>query len=77
MIWASGLEGASQEVKVREVIKIIEADGWYWLKMEGDHRQFKHQTKKDRVTIAGHPSKEVPPGTLMSIFKQAQLARRK
>jgi len=60
MIWASGLEGASQAVKVREVIKIIEADGWYLLKMEGDHRQFKHQTKKGRVTIAGHPSKEVP-----------------
>jgi predicted RNA binding protein YcfA (HicA-like mRNA interferase family) len=60
MIWASGLEGASQKVKVREVMKIIEADGWYLLKMEGDHRQFKHQTKKGRVTIAGHPSKEVP-----------------
>ncbi len=71
------MERASQVVKVREVIKIIEADGWYLVNMEGDHRQYKHPTKRGRVTIAGHPSKEVPPGTLVSIFKQAQLARRK
>ena len=71
------MEGASQKMKVREVIKLIEVDGWYLINMEGDHRQYKHPTKRGRVTIAGHPSKEVPPGTLMSIFKQAQLARRK
>jgi len=64
-------------MKVRDVIKLIEADGWYQIKMEGDHRQFKHLTKKGRVTVAGHPSKEIPPGTLSSIFKQAQLSRRK
>jgi predicted RNA binding protein YcfA (HicA-like mRNA interferase family) len=64
-------------MKVRDVIKLIEADGWYQFKMEGDHRQFKHLTKKGRVTVAGHPGKEVPPGTLSSIFKQAQLPRRK
>jgi len=71
------MEGASQKMKVREVIKLIEVNGWYLVNMEGDHRQYKHPTKRGRVTIAGHPSKEVPPGTLMSIFKQAQLARRK
>ncbi len=64
-------------MKVRDVIKRVEADGWYLVDMEGDHRQFKHPTKKGRVTIAGHSSKEVPPGTLASIFKQAQLSRRK
>lgn len=62
---------------MRDVIKRIEADGWYQVDMEGDHRQFKHPTKRGRVTIAGHPSKEVPPGTLASILKQAQLSRRK
>ncbi len=64
-------------MKVRDVIKLIEEDGWYQVKIEGDHRQYKHPTKRGRVTIAGHPSKEVPPGTLLSIFKQAQLPRRK
>ena len=64
-------------MKVRDVIKVIKADGWYQIKIEGDHRQFKHLTKTGRVTVAGHPSQEVPPGTLVSIFKQAQLSRRK
>jgi predicted RNA binding protein YcfA (HicA-like mRNA interferase family) len=64
-------------MKVRDVIKLVEEDGWYLVKTVGSHRQYKHQKKPGRVTIAGHPSKEVPPGTLLSIFKQAQLPRRK
>lgn len=64
-------------MKVWDVIKLIEEDGWYLIKMEGDHRQYKHPTKRGRVTIAGHPSKEVPPGTLLSIFKQAEIRRRR
>ena len=64
-------------MKVRDVIKLVEADGWYQVKMEGSHRQFKHSTKRGRVTIAGHTSKEIPPETLASIFKQAQIPRRK
>ena len=64
-------------MKVRDVIKLIEADGWYQIKTEGDHRQYKHPAKRGRVTIAGHPSKEVPLGALASILKQAQLPRRK
>jgi predicted RNA binding protein YcfA (HicA-like mRNA interferase family) len=64
-------------MKVRDVIKLIEADGWYRIKTEGDHRQYTHPMKRGRVTIAGHPSKEVPPGTLASILKQAQFPRRK
>ena len=64
-------------MKVRDVIKLVEADGWYLVGIEGDHRQYKHPTKRGRVTIAGHPSKEMPPGTLVSVFKQAQLPRRR
>ena len=64
-------------MKVRDVIKCVEADGWYQVDIEGDHRQYKHSKKRGRVTIAGHLSEEVPPGTLSSIFKQAQLSRRK
>jgi predicted RNA binding protein YcfA (HicA-like mRNA interferase family) len=64
-------------MKVREVIKLVEADGWYQVKMEGSHRQYKHPTKRGRVTIAGHPSKDIPPETLASIFKQVQIPRSK
>lgn len=63
-------------MKVREVIRVIEADGWYQIKIKGDHRQYKHPNKRGRVTVAGHLSEEIPMGTLLSIFKQAQLPRR-
>jgi predicted RNA binding protein YcfA (HicA-like mRNA interferase family) len=60
-------------MKVREAIKLVEADGWYLIKTEGSHRQYKHATKKGRVTIAGHPSVELHPKTLKRIKEQAQL----
>ena len=60
-------------MKIREVIKLIEADGWYLITTKGSHRQFKHLTKKGRVTVAGKPSDEVKKGTLNSILKQAGL----
>jgi predicted RNA binding protein YcfA (HicA-like mRNA interferase family) len=49
-------------MKVREVIKLIEADGWYLISTKGSHRQFKHPAKPGRVTIAGHPSHDLAPG---------------
>jgi predicted RNA binding protein YcfA (HicA-like mRNA interferase family) len=58
-------------VKVRDVIKLIEADGWYFLRQRGSHRQYRHATKPGKVTIAGKPSDEMAPGTLGSVFRQA------
>jgi len=58
-------------VKVREVIELLLADGWRLVNQEGSHRQFKHPLKKGRVTVAGHPSHDLAPGTLNSILKQA------
>jgi predicted RNA binding protein YcfA (HicA-like mRNA interferase family) len=63
-------------MKVREVIRLIEADGWVRVQMRGDHRQYKHPTKPGRVTIAGHPSDDVHPKTLQSMLTQAGLRRR-
>ena len=54
----------------RDVIRILKADGWYEVNCEGDHHQFKHPTKKGRVTVT-HPRKDIPRKTLMSISKQA------
>ena len=61
--------------KVREAIKLIEADGWVEVKRKGSHRQFKHPSKAGRVTIAGHPGDELAPGTYNSVLKQAGLKR--
>ncbi len=51
----------------------IEADGWYLIRTRGSHRQFRHPSKPGTVTVAGKPSLDLPPGTLLSILKQAEL----
>ncbi len=62
-------------MKVRDVIKLIEADGWYLVTTKGSHWQYKHPAKPGRVTIAGHPRDDLAPGTLNSVLKQAQLTK--
>ncbi len=60
-------------MKVKEVLKLLEDDGWLLVRTTGSHRQFKHPTKPGTVTVAGKPSLDMPPGTLNSILKQAGL----
>ncbi len=52
---------------------MLEDDGWFLAATRGSHRQFKHASKRGRVTIAGKPSDDLAPGTLNSVLKQAQL----
>jgi predicted RNA binding protein YcfA (HicA-like mRNA interferase family) len=61
-------------VKVREVIRLIRADGWHNVKAKGGHRQYKHPVKRGRVTIPGRPNDDLAPKTLESILKQAGLS---
>jgi predicted RNA binding protein YcfA (HicA-like mRNA interferase family) len=58
-------------MKIRDVIKLIEADGWRVVTQRGSHRQYKHPSKAGKVTVAGHPSAETAPKTLKSILEQA------
>ncbi len=60
-------------MKVRDVIRRLEKDGWYLARTRGSHRQFKHPNKSGAVTVSGKPSVDVPIGTLKSIWRQAQL----
>ena len=60
-------------MKIRDIIKLIEKDGWTLARQKGSHRQYKHPVKKGLVTIAGHPGDDLGPGTLKSILSQAQL----
>ncbi len=62
-------------MKVRDMIKLLDKDGWYLTRAKGSHRQFRHPTKRGLVTIAGHPSDELAPGTLNGILKQAGLKK--
>lgn len=61
------------DVKVRDIVKQLEDDGWSVVRQRGSHRQFKHATKPGLVTVAGKPGDDVAPGTLNSILKQAGL----
>lgn len=60
-------------MKIRDIVKLIERDGWYLVVTKGSHRQYKHPIKPGRVTIAGHPNDDLAPGTLNSVLKQAGL----
>ncbi|HEV2232510.1 MAG TPA: type II toxin-antitoxin system HicA family toxin [Terriglobia bacterium] len=58
-------------MKVRDIIRRLEQEGWRPVVTKGSHRQFKHPTNPGRVTVAGHRNDDLPPGTLNSIQKQA------
>jgi len=60
-------------MKVRDVIKLVEKEGWQYMYTRGSHRHFKHPQKLGKVTIPGHPTEEVRPSTPNSILKQAGL----
>jgi predicted RNA binding protein YcfA (HicA-like mRNA interferase family) len=60
-------------MKVREVIRLIERDGWYHVRTSGSHRQYHHATKPGTVTIAGKATVELPLKTLASVLRQAGL----
>ncbi len=60
-------------MKVRELIRMLQRDGWFLVATRGSQRQYKHQIKPGRVTLAGKPSDDLAPGTLNSILKQAGL----
>jgi predicted RNA binding protein YcfA (HicA-like mRNA interferase family) len=57
--------------KVSDAIRLVESHGWRWIRTRGSHRQYRHPDRSGRVTIAGRPSRELPPGTFRSILRQA------
>jgi len=64
-------------MKVGELIRLLQQDGWRLVRMRGSHRQFHHPHKPGTVTVAGKPSLDIPFRTLRSVLKQARLIRRK
>jgi predicted RNA binding protein YcfA (HicA-like mRNA interferase family) len=62
-------------MKVKEIIKMIEEDGWYLARTRGSHRQYKHASKAGLVTVPGKPGDDLAPGTLNSVLKQSGLKK--
>ena len=62
-------------MKVKELVALVEMDGWKQVRQKGSHRQFRHPAKPGTVTVSGNASVDVPPGTLNSVLKQAGLKK--
>ncbi len=62
-------------MKVREIIKLIEKDGWFLKRTKGSHRQYKHSIKTGLVTVSGHLNDDIAIKTQVSIMKQAGIEK--
>ncbi|MDQ6646752.1 MAG: type II toxin-antitoxin system HicA family toxin [Pseudomonadota bacterium] len=62
-------------MKVGEMLRLLQDDGWFLATTRGSHGQYKHPSKSGRVTVPGKLSDDLAPGTLNSILKQASLNR--
>jgi predicted RNA binding protein YcfA (HicA-like mRNA interferase family) len=62
-------------MKVRDVIKMIEKDGWRLKRTSGSHRQFVHPWKPGKVMVAGHPGKDMHPDTFRAILRQGGIQK--
>ena len=58
---------------MRDIVRLIEKDGWYWVRTKGSHHQYKHPPKPGLVTVPGRPGDTLHPKTLASILRQAGL----
>jgi len=61
-------------MKVRDLLKQLEDDGWVLKNQEGSHRHYIHPIKRGKVTLAGKPGADVPTGTAKAIMKQAGIS---
>ena len=62
-------------MKVSEALTLLRLNGWTVVRQRGSHRQLRHATKRGTVTVAGKPSEDMPPATLISVLKQAGLKK--
>ena len=62
-------------MKISDILRMLNEDGWFLVATRGSHRQFKHPVKPGRVTVPGKPADDLAPGTLNSILKQSGLKK--
>lgn len=55
----------------KQLVKILQQNGWQLKDQKGSHQQFIHPVKQGKVTVAFHGTKDIAPGTLRAILKQA------
>jgi predicted RNA binding protein YcfA (HicA-like mRNA interferase family) len=57
-------------MKSADVIRRLRSEGWELHYVKGSHYQFKHPERLGKITVP-HPKRDLPAGTLRSIFRQA------
>ena len=62
-------------MKFRDLIALLEDDGWRLVRQRGSHQQYEHPSKPGKVTVAGKPGADVPKGTAANILRQAGIRR--
>jgi predicted RNA binding protein YcfA (HicA-like mRNA interferase family) len=64
-------------MKYRDLLRLLRDDGWAVERTEGSHMQLRHPVKPGTITVpaGGKEGRDVPPGTLNSILRQAGLKR--
>ena len=60
-------------MRVRDLVRMLEEDGWRLARTRGSHHQYKHPEKPGLVTVPGSGNDDLAPGTLDSVLKQAGL----
>ena len=64
-------------MKVRDVLRVLEENGWRFHSQRGSHRQYIHPTKVGRVTVPGKGGDDITGDLLASIFRQAKIDKPK
>ena len=59
-------------MRPKDMMKILESDGWKVVRITGSHHMHKHPTKPGLIPVALH-NKEMAPGTVNKILKDAGL----
>lgn len=52
------------------LIRRLKAEGWKQAHVNGSHHKFKHPDKPGHVVVP-HPKRDLPTGTVRSIYRQA------
>jgi predicted RNA binding protein YcfA (HicA-like mRNA interferase family) len=65
--------GTISKMKFRDLVRLLEEDGWQLVGRRGSHQQYRHPTKPGKVTVAGKPGADVPKGTAANILRQARM----
>ena len=58
-------------MNARQVLTALKAEGWIEARTKGSHLQLKHPSKPGLVTLPMHGARDIKPGTLASIERQA------